>query len=403
MCTCAYPSPPVLPRSDTSVSYSSQYNALRWVRANIGSFGGDPDLVTIFGESAGGMSCGALLTSPLTQPYFKRAILMSGACCNVMSAEDASAIGREFVVATLGGKSAELTEGERLDGLRSLSTAEMLGAQARFAAANGSFMAFQPCVDGELVLALPCYRAPVCLSGKQIIIGTCSQEWNLFSPLPSISALPFVPGSSLNAVAAQAAHFQRQGCALSEAEARSLLKAIRREQGLVSWDAAFKALNTALVFTAPARASANALCSNADTVFVYSYEFGAGILGACHAAELPLLFGTHASHWALKGLSGAHAEPARADAVSEALASAFVRFALTGSPGGAGAEWQPYSLGAESIFRFGEESMGAEAESMAEVGSSVASPPSEALRLAVALVERSARPFGVRFKGSSKL
>ena len=58
--------------------YLDQIAALRWVRQNIGAFGGDPDNVTIFGESAGGASVQVLMTTPLARGLFKRAIVQSG-------------------------------------------------------------------------------------------------------------------------------------------------------------------------------------------------------------------------------------------------------------------------------------------------------------------------------------
>lgn len=55
-----------------------QISALQWVRRNIDRFGGDPTRVTIFGESAGGMSVGSLIGSPLAKGLFQRAIMQSG-------------------------------------------------------------------------------------------------------------------------------------------------------------------------------------------------------------------------------------------------------------------------------------------------------------------------------------
>jgi carboxylesterase type B len=63
----------------TSGNYNiqDQRKAMKWVAHNIAAFGGDPNQVTIFGQSAGGMSVGVHLTSPLSYPYFRRAAMMS--------------------------------------------------------------------------------------------------------------------------------------------------------------------------------------------------------------------------------------------------------------------------------------------------------------------------------------
>jgi para-nitrobenzyl esterase len=58
--------------------FMDQVAALKWVRRNVGAFGGDPSKVTIVGESAGGMSVNTLLTSPLAQGLFSKAVVMSG-------------------------------------------------------------------------------------------------------------------------------------------------------------------------------------------------------------------------------------------------------------------------------------------------------------------------------------
>ena len=59
--------------------------ALRWVQKEIAVFGGDAERVTIFGESAGGMACGALLGSPLSKGLFSRAICISGSASAAQS------------------------------------------------------------------------------------------------------------------------------------------------------------------------------------------------------------------------------------------------------------------------------------------------------------------------------
>ena len=58
--------------------FRDQVMALKWVNKHIGPFGGDPESVTIFGESAGGWSVSNLVVSPLAKGLFKRAIVESG-------------------------------------------------------------------------------------------------------------------------------------------------------------------------------------------------------------------------------------------------------------------------------------------------------------------------------------
>ncbi|RYD85496.1 MAG: carboxylesterase/lipase family protein, partial [Sphingomonadales bacterium] len=67
-----------IPGVPTNLGLRDQVEALKWVRANVAGFGGDPDNVTVFGESAGAMSIGDLIASPLARGLFKRAIIQSG-------------------------------------------------------------------------------------------------------------------------------------------------------------------------------------------------------------------------------------------------------------------------------------------------------------------------------------
>ncbi len=97
-----------------------QIAALRWVRSNIRAFGGDPDRVMIFGESAGGVAVCSLMTSPKARGLFRAAVIQSGGC-TARTLESAEAFGRSLVEA-LGCK------GEAGACLRSKTPAQLLEA-----------------------------------------------------------------------------------------------------------------------------------------------------------------------------------------------------------------------------------------------------------------------------------
>ena len=78
-----------LPDGDANLGLLDQIAALEWVRDNIAAFGGDPDNVTIFGQSAGAMSVGTLLSMPRAEGLFRRAIAQSGGAHQAMLRRDA--------------------------------------------------------------------------------------------------------------------------------------------------------------------------------------------------------------------------------------------------------------------------------------------------------------------------
>lgn len=113
-----------------------QIAALRWVQRNIGTFGGDPDNVTIFGESAGSMAVSALVATPHARGLFHRAIGESGALLDRMATlADASTAGEKLM---------EKTGAKDLDAMRALTTNRLLEA----ASDNGVVF---PHVDGWLL------------------------------------------------------------------------------------------------------------------------------------------------------------------------------------------------------------------------------------------------------------
>src|SRR3984893_3512907 len=124
-----------------------QIAALQWVRDNIAEFGGDPDNVTIFGESAGGMSVGALLAMPSARTLFHKAIAQSGSCDTVSSVARANRTA-ERVLSKLG------VSADDTDAIRALPVAQLLpggfGADGKTPDRELG-MAYQPVVDGTVI------------------------------------------------------------------------------------------------------------------------------------------------------------------------------------------------------------------------------------------------------------
>jgi para-nitrobenzyl esterase len=151
--------------------------SLQWVRDNIARFGGDPESVTIFGQSGGGGKVSTLLAMPAAKGLFHKAIVESGSTLKQMTRDEAQQT-TDRVLAKLGLKANQIGE------LQRLPIATLLAAMGGGAgAAGGGGMRFGPVVDSHSLPHDPFDpAAPVESADVPMIIGTTETEGSYFAP-----------------------------------------------------------------------------------------------------------------------------------------------------------------------------------------------------------------------------
>ncbi len=304
--------------------FLDQIAALKWVQQNIVHFGGDPNCVTIFGESAGAQSVCALMASPLAKGLFHRAIAESGSAFRPMPTLAAAE--------SQGIRLAESAGAKSLEELRQLPADKLI----ELAKARGDGRAV-PNIDGW---CLPNDARTIFSQGKHqkvpTIVGSNADEMTTLAPLASRPKTLVMLNTQISLLLGDPTQVKRLYPAAKDIDAvRAYLDIV----GDVS-------------FTLPARTWARWDTDAGGRAYLYHFTRVTPLaarsgLGAFHAAEIAYVFNN------LERLKRPIEDADQK--LADAMSTYWTSFARTGDPNAAGLpEWTPYNAHSEPAMEFGE-------------------------------------------------
>lgn len=308
-----------------------QIAALKWVQENIEAFGGDPNNVTLFGESAGAMSVGTLLATKEAEGLFHKAILQSGAASNVLPSKIGTNIATQ-ILSELG------IQHDKLEKLFDVPAEELVKVSETVPP-----MTLVPVVDESVIHTHP-LQALALGSAKNIpiLIGTTEHEYRLFTFVdPTWSKLD-EEGIKKRFKAA----FGKSWSHMSE-----LLRGERLTKEL------FEKLMTWQMFTYPAIALSEMRIKRGEKVWMYRFDykstaFGGG-LKSCHALELPFVWNTVKN----KRTTAFTGDVPERFKIAEQMHHAWIAFVKNGNPSIPQLpDWPEYELNSRATMHFNLES-----------------------------------------------
>ena len=311
-----------------------QIAALKWVHENIAAFGGDPNNVTVFGESAGAMSIGCLLAMDQAKGLFQKAVLQSGAS-TCRPVEPSVKVGEKYL-SILGIKAADV------DALLKLEPQQMITAQRELGLSGAGIL--EPVVDGEVLKELP-LDAVERGSAKDVAVlaGSNLEEGKLFALMQGTDIMKMDEATMMRRLARLVPEQHVAG--LVDKYKKALAK---RELPVTPFET-YVAIQGDKQFRMPNIR----LCEFQEKLgkpshgYVFTWKSAAPNFGACHALDVAFVFGNLTQEF--------HGCGPNAEKLAGNMQDAWIAFAKTGDPSTPTLPWPRYGKDRKMMV-FGENS-----------------------------------------------